>query len=127
MCLPYMFALRKWANPRVEAYICYLKSSVDSDNPSGSVHTNMWGWTSTLTVSCHTDVTLRPPFSPRGKSTYQLHKFILFLLLVASCPRLLFAVCKIFLYLRLHCTATFTPESLLCRECCFVSLRITLI
>jgi len=90
-------------------------------------HKHMWWWASTLTISCHTDITLRPPFSPHRKSTYQLHKFILFQLLVASCPRFLLAVCKIFLYLRLHWTATFTPESLLCRECCFVSLRITLI
>ena len=28
--LPYMFTLRKWANPLVEAYTCYLMSAVDS-------------------------------------------------------------------------------------------------
>lgn len=69
------------------------------------------------------------PFAvfPRRNSTYQLHKFILFQLLVASCPRLLFAMCRMFLYLRLHCTKRFPPESLLCRECWFVSLRIPLI
>ena len=59
-----MFTLRKWANPRVEAYTCYLKCAVDSDNPKGSVNTNVRGWDSTLTLRCLTDIALRSPFFP---------------------------------------------------------------